>query len=91
MPEIPSREAVEYGRKILMNEIVRLRNLQYSSRSEGEELNSLKWKAIADWIDNRILGFEGGCVITGFDVRWLDDSFRSAMKEVYEQVPNGKG
>lgn len=81
---LPSKEAVEYGRR----HIAALRD-RFRSMADSPQLT---WEARAGWrkaaaaLSHQMLANEGGCVIQPFDARWLDDEFRASMLTVYEQA-----
>lgn len=80
---VPSIEAVEYGRGVLEREIKRLQDFEAQAASRGDEEAALRWGRIRKWLSWQVLGDGQGCVITAFDARWLDESFRSMMGDAY--------
>lgn len=80
---VPSREAVEYGREVVIREVERLRKGEREFIAKGEPEKAARWRFAAFWME-RTLGH--GCVVGPFDERWLDDQFRSTMEEVYSRV-----
>lgn len=79
---VPSIEAVEYGRRVLEREVERLKGFEASAKAKGDPYASERWGRIHKWLSWQVLGAGEGCVITGFDARWLDESFRSIMSQV---------
>jgi hypothetical protein len=77
---IPTKDAVTYGREVVMREVERLRKGQHEFEAKGEDEKAARWRFAAYWME-RTLGH--GCVIGPFDERWLDDKFRSTMEEVF--------
>jgi hypothetical protein len=83
--QIPSKEAVEYGRRVIQKEVDRLKG--FARRANGNAdievavRMDVRWRAIA-----QLLG-DGGCVIAPFDERWLDDNFRKMYETVIESLP----
>lgn len=79
---IPSIEAVTYGRGVLEREIQRLQDFEAQAQARGDAEAALRWRRTYRWAE-RMLGDGTGCVITAFDARWLDESFRSTMGEAF--------
>ena len=82
---IPSIEAVEYGRSVLEREIKRLQDFEAQATSRGDDEAVVRWGRIRKWLSWQVLGDGEGCVITAFDARWLDESFRSMMGDVLDK------
>ncbi len=82
--KIPSVDAIEYGRRVLDNEIARLRKFEADAAADGRVEQSERWRYMARWLE-RMRGDGTGCVITAFDSRWLNDGFRAMYKDVLEQ------
>lgn len=78
---IPSKEAVEYGRRVIGQERERMVKFMASSHERGDQEAWAKWKRVVFVID-RFLMSDAGCTITPFDERWLDDEFRAVMEQV---------
>ena len=83
---IPSVEAVEYGRSVLQAEIQRLKGFEASAAAKGDRDAAERWGRLHKWLSWQVLGDGEGCVITAFDKRWLDESFRSMMGEVLDKA-----
>jgi hypothetical protein len=72
--QIPSKEAIEYGRRVIQKEVDRFKG--FARRANGNAdievavRMDVRWRAV-----QQLLG-DGGCVIAPFDERWLDDNFR---------------
>jgi hypothetical protein len=79
--QIPSKEAIEYGRRVIQKELERYRAFVHKSNQNGQhelaERHAMRSRAIA-----QLLG-DGGCVIAPFDERWLDDAFRDSVQMAY--------
>ena len=82
IPPIPSVEAVEYGRRVMLNEIGKLKDFEKQARTKGDEDAAERWKLRWKWMDWKLVGPGEGCVITAFDARWLDPEFR----RIYESA-----
>ena len=78
---IPSVEAVTYGRAALEREVKRLQDFEASATAKGDRDAAERWGRLHKWLSWQVLGAGEGCVITAFDPRWLDESFRSMMAE----------
>jgi len=80
----PSKEAIHYGRRNLNRLIERWERWaqEYEKKGEAEKARSHRFHA---WLLKRELG-EGGCVVGGFDERWLDDDFRSMYESATTPV-----
>jgi hypothetical protein len=72
--QIPSKEAIEYGRRVIQKEVDRLKQFARQANGKGDVevavRMAVRWRAL-----QQLLG-DGGCVIAPFDERWLDDNFR---------------
>jgi hypothetical protein len=83
--QIPSKEAIEYGRRVIQKEVDRLKGFVETARAHGDfgvaERHDIRWRAIAQLLD------DGGCVIAPFDERWLDDTFRNTVQSAYNDLP----
>ncbi len=84
--EIPSVEAVTYGRNVIQREIKRLQDFERQARERDDESAADKWHQTSRWLDWQVLGDGKGCVITAFDARWLDEEFRGMMSKVGEKA-----
>lgn len=82
---IPSIEAVEYGRGVLEREIQRLKDFEAQAASRGDDEAEARWRRLYCWLSWSMLGDGEGCVVTAFDARWLDESFRSMMGDTTER------
>lgn len=76
---VPSVAAVAYGRGVLEREVERLKGFEASALAKGDRDASERWGRLHKWLSWQVLGAGEGCVITAFDARWLDESFRSMM------------
>ena len=87
--EIPTAEAVEYGRRVLATEIERIDRAIEATRQAGDHGAVQRWRRTRFTI-KRLLGPDEGdessCVIAPFDLRWLDREFRLSMLRVQAQV-----
>jgi hypothetical protein len=89
-PIVPSVEAVEYGRRVLNQEIGRLNTFVTEARNRGNEEAAQRWLRIRRWFEYQMLGSDkGGCVVAPFDRRWLDPKFREAMEQVRAYMLDG--
>jgi hypothetical protein len=83
--QIPSKEAIEYGRRVILKELKRYRGFVHHANQDGQhelaERHAMRSRAIA-----QLLG-DGGCVIAPFDERWLHDDFRDAIQTTYNSLP----
>lgn len=82
MIALPSIEAIEYGRRILTQDVERLRKFEADALARGDVEQSKNWQRMANWIEWRILGDGQGCVVTGFDPRYTEPSFRATLEEI---------
>lgn len=80
MPDMASKEAITYGREILVREVERLRQGELEFKNKGDEEKAARWRFAAFWIEFKLLGYNG-CVVTPFNERWLDDDFRKCYEE----------
>jgi hypothetical protein len=81
--ELPPLVAVEYGRAVLLREIERLQGFERMMADDGQSAAASRWRSRWQVIEKDLLGFDdGGCVITPFDKRWLDLTFRETMTAV---------
>ena len=86
MPPIPSVDAVEYGRRTIGDFRERMLRFEAQSAGRGDRDKANQWRKVACLLDMFLLGSEdGGCVITPFDQRWLDPTFRSIYEEARGQ------
>ena len=80
---IPTKEAIEHGRRAIGALRDKARRWQAEAEAAGDDDKARRNKWLAFMLEHDLLGSdEGGCVITAFDLRWLDDGFRSMMEEV---------
>jgi hypothetical protein len=86
MITVPSIEAVEYGRAVLEREIKRLQDFEASATAKGDRDAAERWGRLHKWLSWQVLGDGKGCVITAFDARWLDESFRSTVGAALENA-----
>lgn len=84
--KIPSVEAVEYGREVLEREVERLRRFEAKAAERGDVEAAERWGRLRKWLSWQVLGGSEGCVITAFDARWLDESFRRTMGDALERA-----
>lgn len=84
---IPSIEAIEYGRGVLEREVKRLTDFEAQAASRGDDEAAARWARIRKWLSWQVLGDGEGCVVTAFDSRWLNDSFRSVMGDALKPKP----
>lgn len=80
---VPTAEAVAYGRRVLQHEVDRLRKFELQARARDDVEAAERWRRIYQWIEWSVIGKGEGCVITAFDERWLNESFRSIMSEAH--------
>jgi hypothetical protein len=79
--QIPSKEAIEYGRRVIQKEVDRFKG--FARRANGNAdievavRMDVRWRAV-----QQLLG-DGGCVIAPFDERWLDDNFRNSVQSAF--------
>jgi hypothetical protein len=82
--QIPSKEAIEYGRRVIQKEVDRYKKFTEVAREKGDigiaERHDIRWRAVC-----QLLG-DGGCVIAPFDERWLDDTFRNTVQSAYNVI-----
>lgn len=78
IPPVPSVEAIEYGQRAVGGLRDRLRRWEKECAEKGDDEGAEQWRRMANLIEMRLLG-GSGCVITAFDDRWLDPTFRTAM------------
>jgi hypothetical protein len=85
LQQIPSKEAIEYGRRVIQKEVDRLKGFAHQASSKADidvaVRMDVRWRAL-----QQLLG-DGGCVIAPFDERWLDDNFRDAIQATYNSLP----
>lgn len=81
MPTIPSKEAIEYGRRVIKQMLDRLENVAKDEKQEPDLRQRFRY--LANMIRMQLYGFENnsGCVIRPFDDRWLDDDFRKIYED----------
>jgi hypothetical protein len=83
--QIPSKEAIEYGRRVILKELERYRKFVHKANQNGDHeiamRHAMRSQAIA-----QLLG-GGGCVIAPFDERWLDNNFRDSVQSAYNDLP----
>jgi hypothetical protein len=82
---IPSKETIEYGRRVIMKEIELFRRWQKEAETPEQQM---QWRKVANILEMKFIGGEG-CVIRPFDKRWLDDEFRVSMGKVYNDINSG--
>jgi len=80
---LPSIEAIKYGRRVLQADVERLRRFEKEALERGDGEQAVQWARIAAWNERTFLG-DSGCVITGFDGRWLTPKFREAMTAAFD-------
>lgn len=86
MPQIPSKEAIEYGRRVIKQKLDRLENVAKDEKNHPDLRQRFRY--LASMIRLQLYGYEenSGCVILPFDERWLDDDFRKMMQGVYDTL-----
>lgn len=84
---IPSKEAVEYGRKALAQVRDLCAQWEQEAKAKGNSESADRNHWVVFILNHKLLGYDdGGCVITAFDQRWLDDKFRADMEQVRAQI-----
>jgi hypothetical protein len=81
---IPSKEAIEFGRSAATRLAEKLRRWEQESVAKGDRERAERNKWAAWMVERDLLGQSQGCVIAAFDERWLDDEFRSMMEAAKE-------
>jgi len=82
---IPSKETIEYGRRVIQAEIDLFKRFCQQALDKGEPDQAREWRKRAGMLQMKFMGGEG-CVIRPFDSRWLDDDFRAIMENVRREI-----
>ena len=80
-PTMPTKAEIERARSAIEPLLDQLDRLTERQLAEGERHPRSRYAA--NVIRMRLMG-SGGCVIAPFDERWVDDRFRAAMREIYD-------
>lgn len=75
---VPSVETVEYGRRVVLHQIEKLKRFENESRHIDPH-KAQEWRMAWRYMERTLIGPGEGCVITAFDERWLDPEFRERM------------
>lgn len=90
---IPSKETVEYGRRVVQQQLDLLDRwlVETNTSAESDEARIKRLAFTRYFLQHKLTGYDSdGCVIVPFDKRWLDDDFRAMMEPVYASVEDGR-